>query len=102
MTAATVNEIEASTSPLKTVSNAVLSASENLCSGLKRVNIGQSLSQLVYKSTYTVSYGVVYGVVFVANVFPKNNPVVHGLSDGARAAIDAVAETRTAGQATAA
>lgn len=102
MTAATVNEVEASTNPLKTVSNAVLSASENLCSSLKRVNISQSLSQLVYKSTYSVSYGVVYGVVFVANVFPKNNPVVHGLSDGARAALDAVAETGVTSSTTAA
>jgi hypothetical protein len=94
MTAATFNEVEDSTSPLKTVSNAVCNASENLCSGLKRINISHSLSQLVYKSTYTLSYGVVYGVVFVTNVFPKNNPVAHGLADGARAALDAVAETK--------
>jgi hypothetical protein len=93
MTATTINEVEAP-SPLKTVSNAVLSASENLRSGLKRINISNSLSQLVYKSTYGLSYGVVYGVVFVANVFPKNNPVAHGLTDGARAALDAVADTK--------
>ena len=93
MTAATVNEIEAA-SPLKTVSSAVCNASENLYSGLKRINISHSLSQLVYKSTYGLSYGVVYGVVFVANVFPKNNPLAHGLTDGARAALDAVVDTK--------
>jgi hypothetical protein len=93
MTAATVNEVEGS-SPLKSVSNAVCNASENLRSGLQRINISNSVSKLVYKSTYTLSYGVVYGVVFVAGVFPKNNAVVHGLTDGARAALDAVVETK--------
>jgi hypothetical protein len=93
MTAATVNEIETS-NPLKTASNAVLSASENLYSGLKNVNISNSLSKLAYKSTYSVSYGVVYGVVFIANIFPKNNAIANGLADGARAAIDAVADTK--------
>lgn len=93
MTTVTVNEV-APSSPLHTVSNAICNASESIYSGLKRISIGNSLSQLVYKSTYTLSYGVVYGVVFVAHAFPKNNPVANGLSDGARAALDAVSESK--------
>jgi hypothetical protein len=50
----------------------------------------RGLSRFAYTSSYVLSYGVVYPVVFVAHLLPQENPVMHGLRDGARAAIDAL------------
>ena len=52
------------------------------------------VSRLVYTTCYTVSYGVVFPSVLVARSIPANNPLVHGLSDGAHAALDMVDEMR--------
>ena len=56
--------------------------------------IGGFLGRLVYTTSYAVSYGVVFPTLFVAQAVPKDNALVHGLVDGARAARDAVASAR--------
>ncbi len=56
--------------------------------------IGGALAGLTYKACYGVSYGVVFPTMFVANVIPKENAVVHGFVDGARAAMDLIEEMR--------
>ena len=43
-------------------------------------------SRVVYSSSYVVSYAIVYAAVFAAHSLPRENPVMHGLSDGGRAA----------------
>ncbi len=50
----------------------------------------QGMSHLAYSGSYWLSYGVVYAAVFVAHSLPQDNPVMHGLRDGAGAAIDAL------------
>jgi hypothetical protein len=56
---------------------------------------GQMLSKFVYKACYTVSYGVVFPSAFVARSIPKDNALVHGLIDGAHAAMDMVEEMKS-------
>ena len=60
------------------------------------------VSRFVYTTCYTVSYGVVFPSVLVARSIPKNNPIVHGLIDGAHAATDMVEEMRKRNSANAA
>jgi hypothetical protein len=48
------------------------------------------LSRFVYTTCYSLSYGVVFPTVWVARSIPVDNPVVSGLTEGAKAAIDAV------------
>ena len=52
--------------------------------------LGGFLSAVTYKTCYLVSYGLVFPTVLVVRAIPKENPVVHGLVDGACAAIDLV------------
>jgi len=52
--------------------------------------IGGFLSRLTYTTCYAVSYGVVFPSLLVARAVPKDNAVVNGLVDGARAARDAI------------
>jgi hypothetical protein len=49
----------------------------------------------VYATSYTLSYGVVFPVVLIVKSIPVNNAVVHGLVDGARAAVDMVDQLKT-------
>ncbi len=56
--------------------------------------IGGLLSSLTYKTCYAVSYGVVFPTMMLARAIPKENAAVHGLVDGARAAVDLVDEMR--------
>src|SRR5262245_38034886 len=51
--------------------------------------VGGFLGRLTYTAAYTVSYGVVFPALLLARAIPKENALVHGLSDGARAARDA-------------
>jgi hypothetical protein len=53
--------------------------------------IGGFLSRLTYTTCYAVSYGVVFPSLLVASAVPKDNAIVNGLVDGARAARDAIA-----------
>ena len=50
----------------------------------------RGVSRLAYDSSYWLSYGVVYAAVFVAHSLPRENPLMHGMRDGARAAMDAL------------
>ena len=54
--------------------------------------VNRFVSRFVYTTCYTLSYGVVFPSVLVARTIPKNNPVVHGLIDGAHAAMDMLDE----------
>lgn len=52
--------------------------------------IGGFVSRLTYTTCYAVSYGVVFPSLLLARAVPKDNAIVHGLVDGARAARDAL------------
>ncbi len=58
------------------------------------------VSRFVYTTSYTFSYGVVFPTILIARSIPANNPIVTGLVDGARAAVDQVDRMKS-GQATA-
>jgi hypothetical protein len=51
---------------------------------------GRCVSRFVYGTSYSISYGVVFTAVLIARAIPKNNAAVHGLIDGAHAAIEKV------------
>jgi hypothetical protein len=59
----------------------------------------QMVSRLVYKTCYSLSYGVVFSSVLVARSIPRNNAAVHGLIDGAHAALDMVQEMKSRSEA---
>jgi hypothetical protein len=52
--------------------------------------IGGFLSRLTYTTCYAVSYGVVFPTLLAARTVPRDNALVHGLVDGARAAREAL------------
>jgi hypothetical protein len=54
------------------------------------------ISKLAYNTCYAVSYGVVFPTVLLARSVPRNNALVHGLVDGAHAAMDLVDEMKRA------
>jgi hypothetical protein len=56
--------------------------------------ISQFVSRFVYTTSYSVSYGVVFPVMLLARAIPRDNALVHGLVDGARAATDMVDDWR--------
>ena len=89
--------------PLKTVADAmehaVAAARDGAADARARVDqalpgVNRFVSRFVYTTCYTVSYGVVFPSVLVARAIPKNNPIVHGLVDGAHAAVDMVDEMK--------
>jgi hypothetical protein len=57
--------------------------------------VSRFTSRFVYTTCYTLSYGVVFPTVLIARSIPKNNSVVHGLIDGAQAAIDTVDQMKS-------
>ena len=88
---------------LKTVADAMehafQAAKDGAADAKTRLNqalpgVSRFVSRLVYTTCYTVSYGVVFPSVLVARSIPANNPLVHGLVDGAHAALDMVDEMR--------
>jgi hypothetical protein len=96
MTESAAGEARAS-EPLKTVvdamEHAVKAARDGAADARTRVDqalpgVSRFVSRLVYTTCYTVSYGVVFPSVLVARSIPANNPLVHGLVDGAHAALD--------------
>jgi hypothetical protein len=98
----TVNTV--SHDPLKSVADALDAAVQAAKQGVGDAQATASgalpavagfLSGLTYKSCYAVSYGVVFPTVLLARAIPKENAFVHGLIDGARAAIDLVDEMRS-------
>jgi hypothetical protein len=93
----------ATSDPLKSVAdameNAVQAAKEGAIDARARVEealprVNRFVARLVYTTSYTLSYGVVFPTMFVAQSIPKENPIVHGLVDGAHAAFDALDEMR--------
>jgi hypothetical protein len=52
--------------------------------------IGGFVSRLTYTTCYAVSYGVVFPTLMVVRTLPKDNAIVHGFVDGARAAREAL------------
>jgi hypothetical protein len=48
------------------------------------------LSRVGYNTAYGVAFAVVYPVAFVAQWLPQDNPVMHGLRDGARAVTESL------------
>ncbi len=55
--------------------------------------VGLFANRLLYTTSYAVAYGVVFPMALVALSVPQNNPFVHGLVDGSRAArnkVDAI------------
>ena len=52
----------------------------------------ETISRMVYTGSYVLAYGVVYSAVFVAQSLPQDNPVMHGLRDGGKAAADEFGE----------
>ena len=48
------------------------------------------VSKVVYNLSYGVSFGVVLPFALVASLIPVDNPLGHGIMDGARAAVDKV------------
>jgi hypothetical protein len=57
-------------------------------------NAQLALSKTIYSTSYYLSYGVVFPTLLLTSMIPKNNALVHGMIDGARAAHDAVDNLR--------
>jgi hypothetical protein len=68
-------------------------AADSARGAVPRVNL--FLSRMAYTTSYAVSYGIVFPTAFIGQYVPKNNALVHGLTDGAAAARDAVAAMGT-------
>ena len=88
-----------SADPLRTAADAMSlalqAAKDGAADAQQRVNemmpaIGGFLSRLTYTTCYAVSYGVVFPTLLVARAVPKDNAIVNGLVDGARAAREAL------------
>jgi hypothetical protein len=50
----------------------------------------RAASRFTYNGAYAISFGVVYAAVFVTQLLPQDNALMHGFSDGARAAMDSL------------
>jgi hypothetical protein len=90
--------------PLKAVADAMDAAVRATKDGVEdaRATVAQAIpaasqfaSQAVYKTCYAISFGVVFPTMLIARSIPKNNAAVHGLIDGAHAAIDLVSEMKS-------
>jgi hypothetical protein len=88
-----------SADPLRSAADAMTlalqAAKDGAADAQQRVNemmpaIGGFLSRLTYTTCYAVSYGVVFPTLLVARAVPKDNAIVNGLVDGARAARDSL------------
>src|SRR5262245_26499166 len=87
--------------PLRTVADAmetaVQAAREGAADAKEAVEeaipaVARFLSRFVYTTCYSLSYGVVFPTVMLVRALPKDNAVVQGLTDGARAARDRVGD----------
>jgi hypothetical protein len=85
--------------PLQAVADALDAAVQTAKGGAEDVRASASnalpalsgfLSDITYKTCYAVSYGIVFPTMLVVRAIPKDNAAVHGLIDGAHAAIDLV------------
>jgi hypothetical protein len=53
----------------------------------------QTASRMIYSGSYALAYGVVYAVVFAVQMMPQDNPVMNGLHDGGKAAMDELSQS---------
>jgi hypothetical protein len=92
-----------SSDPLKSVADAMDTAVQAARDGAADARaavdraipaISQFVSRCVYTTSYSLSYGVVFPVLLLTRAIPKENALVHGLVDGARAATDMVDDWR--------
>ena len=89
--------------PLHSVADALGAAANTARGGMEDVRakvsdslpaIASSLSEITYKTCYAISYGLCFPAALIARAIPKENAAVHGLIDGAHAAMDLVNEIR--------
>lgn len=89
----------AESDPLKSVADAMETAVQAARDGAADARaavdraipaISQFVSRFVYTTSYSISYGVVFPAMLIARAVPRDNVIVHGLSDGAQAAKDMV------------
>ena len=89
--------------PLKAVADALDTAVKATKDGVEKVRetatgalpaTGEFLTQAAYKTCYGISFGVVFPTMLLVRALPKDNAAVHGLIDGAQAALDLVTEMR--------
>ncbi len=87
--------------PFVAVADAMQSAADSMTHGAAAArdaavdampSVGQFANRFIYSTCYTLSYGVVFPLALVALSVPQNNPLVHGLMDGSRAARNKVDE----------
>ena len=93
----TVNTV--TTDPLQAVADALDTAVQVAKGGVEDARatasdalatLGSFLSQLSYKTCYVISFGIVFPAFLLVRAIPKENAAVHGLVDGAHAAMDVV------------
>ena len=72
----------------ETVTQSATAASQ--VAGKSLPSVGLFANRVLYTTSYAVAYGVVFPMALVALSVPHNNPFVHGLVDGSRAARDKV------------
>lgn len=101
--------VSPSSDPLKAVADAMEAAVESAKQGAadardtaeKALPVASHLlAKFAYNACYSISYGVVFPSVLLARSIPQDNALVHGLVDGARAAIDMVEEMKAKGDVT--
>lgn len=94
--------------PLAAVADAMQAAADSVSQGAAAArdaagkalpSVGLFANRLIYSTCYAVSYGVVFPVALVALSVPQNNPLVHGMIDGSRAAREKVDEILGGGKA---
>ena len=81
--------------PLAAIADAMQAAAETVSQGATAAcdaagstlpDVARFTNRFLYTACYGLSYGVVFPLALVALSVPQNNPFVHGLIDGSRAA----------------
>jgi hypothetical protein len=87
---------ESESDPLKTIADALEEAANGSPQkhGVAAPALGEYWTRIIYNTSYAVSYGVVMPTALVVSILPKENALMHGLMDGARAARDAALAAR--------
>jgi hypothetical protein len=89
--------------PLKAVADALDTAVKATKDGVEKARetatsalpaASEFLTQAAYKTCYGISFGVVFPTMLLVRAIPKDNAAVHGLVDGAKAALDLVKEMK--------
>ena len=81
---------ESESDPLKTIADALEEAANGSShkQGVEAKALGEQWTRIIYNTSYAVSYGVMMPTALVVSMLPKENALMHGLMDGARAAKD--------------